>query len=99
MSLEARPRDFGTDVLLDPTLSVSRPRRLPGEDHGHLLAAFASSGLAAAALVVPGGPVRLAMLFPFILIGPGSALLSYVRVSSVLVSWALAVTASLTVIG
>ena len=99
MSLEVRPHVPGTEVAPEATRSVASLLRRPYRDRGHPIAGLASAGLAAAALAVPGGPVRLAMLAPFVLLGPGCALLSYVRLTSVLVSWALAVTASLTGIG
>jgi hypothetical protein len=64
---------------------------------GFAAVALAAGVVAAEALLVPAGPVRLVMLLTFLLIGPGAAVMSHLRVAGRLVSSALAVTASLTV--
>ncbi|MGK5681745.1 hypothetical protein [Actinoplanes sp. URMC 104] len=64
---------------------------------------FALAGVVAAvagllALVVPEGPLSLALLLVLALFGPGAALLSVANVRSRLVSWALTVAGSLSVL-
>jgi hypothetical protein len=75
---------------------LTEPAAVEGR-RGFAAVAVGAAGVGAAALAVPAGPVRLVMLLAFLLIGPGTAVMSHVRVRDRLVSWALAVTASLTV--
>jgi hypothetical protein len=74
----------------------SAPVRVLG-GRGFAVAALVAGGLGVAAPVAPAGPVRLALVLAFLLVGPGSAVMSYVRVDQRSVAWALALTASLTV--
>jgi len=64
---------------------------------GFALLALAAGGVGALALMVPTGPVRLVMLLTFLLIGPGAAVMAHLPVRDRLVSWALAITASLSI--
>jgi hypothetical protein len=65
--------------------------------HGFAVIALLAGLVGAAAFVVPTGPARLVMLLAFLLVGPGAAVMSYPRIADRLVSWALTVTASLSI--
>ena len=64
---------------------------------GFAVIALIASAISGAALVVPPGPIRLGLLLAFLVLGPGAAVVSFLSIER-LVSWALAVTGSLTVI-
>ncbi len=53
--------------------------------------------LGAAVQLVPSGHVRLVMLLAFLLLGPGAAVMSAIRVADRLTAWALAVAGSMAV--
>lgn len=63
---------------------------------GFAVVALTAAAIGGAALVAPAGPIRLGLLLAFLTFGPGAAVVSFLRTDR-LVSWALAVTGSLTV--
>jgi hypothetical protein len=84
-------------LVREPT--ATRPQLRVPWDHRALFAAVAL-GVAiggGAALQLPAGSLRLLLVVAFDIVGPGAALMAHVRVRDTLVAWALAVTASLSV--
>jgi hypothetical protein len=63
---------------------------------GFAVIALCAAALGGAAMLVPAGPVRLGLLLAFLTVGPGAAVVSFLRTDRI-VSWALAATGSLTV--
>ncbi len=78
----------------DDTVTTSPPGAV--ESGGFAVIALVAAVVGGTALIVPPGPIRLGMLLAFLAFGPGAAVVSFVPADR-LVSWALAVTGSLTV--
>ena len=85
----------------DPTAAPGTPAvaERPRLDtrFGFAAVALVAALVGRAALAVPEGHLRLVLLMAFMLVGPGAAVLSLVRTADRFVSWALTLTASLTI--
>lgn len=98
------PHDSDTRVLPAPVITTWKPEPSPvNEPDTDHRPEFAVAGVVAAVaglvgLVVPNGTLSLALVLVFALVGPGAALMSVANVGNRLVSWALTVAGSLTVL-
>ena len=85
------------DAAEQPSPAVASPAGVEVR-HGFAAIALAAAAIGAASFAIPSGAVRLVMLLAFLLVGPGAAVMCVPRLKDRLVSWALAVTLSMTII-